>query len=36
MNKICQFTSSLLVATSMTLVAADRPNVVIIYGDDVG
>ncbi len=36
MNKIYQLTCSLLLATSMTLEAADRPNLVIIYGDDVG
>ena len=36
MNMIYHFTTSLLLATSMTLTAADRPNVVIIYGDDVG
>ncbi|MFT5882877.1 MAG: arylsulfatase A [Crocinitomicaceae bacterium] len=33
---IYRFTTSLLVATGMTLMAAERPNVVIIYGDDVG
>ena len=35
-NKINHGTTSLLLVKSMTLTATDRPNVVIIYSDDVG